>query len=120
MFPKYHKLLAKFTVAVAPAILAVIPPLLLRLTMIHATAAAAGCATGPSVPPPAEAWPWDTTACATAAVGQACFTSCNWPSYDGPGFYVTCLLDGTWSGAGGLCLPSKPHCTEFKRGGGLH
>jgi hypothetical protein len=33
--------------------------------------------------------------CAAAAVGQQCTTPCNWPAYDGSGYFVTCLLDGT-------------------------
>ncbi|WIA08138.1 hypothetical protein OEZ85_007594 [Tetradesmus obliquus] len=36
---------------------------------------------------------------------DACFTTCNWPAYDGLGYYVTCLPDGSWSAPGGFCFP---------------
>ncbi|WIA41032.1 hypothetical protein OEZ86_004670 [Tetradesmus obliquus] len=64
-----------------------------------------GCADGPAAAPPEGGWPWNAKPCASAAVGQQCFTTCIWPAYDGSGYYVTCLPDGSWSGPGGFCFP---------------
>jgi hypothetical protein len=79
----------------------------IKLLLLFAIAAAAACAEGPSAAAPPEAFPWNATACAASAVGQQCLTNCRWPSYDGPGYWVTCLGDGTWSGPGGSCFPGE-------------
>ncbi|WIA20647.1 hypothetical protein OEZ85_005025 [Tetradesmus obliquus] len=63
-----------------------------------------GCADGPAEAPPGGSRPWDVTACSASAVGQQCFTTCNWPAFDGMGYWVTCLPDGSWSGPGGFCF----------------
>uniref|UniRef100_A0A383WDU4 Tyrosine-protein kinase ephrin type A/B receptor-like domain-containing protein n=1 Tax=Tetradesmus obliquus TaxID=3088 RepID=A0A383WDU4_TETOB len=63
-----------------------------------------GCADGPAATPPEGGRPWDATACASSATGQQCFTTCDWPAYDGGGYFTTCLSDGTWSAAGGFCF----------------
>uniref|UniRef100_A0A383V6H4 Sushi domain-containing protein n=1 Tax=Tetradesmus obliquus TaxID=3088 RepID=A0A383V6H4_TETOB len=69
-----------------------------------------GCASAPTDAPPTGALgPWAGKDCSNAAVGAQCFTSCNWPAYDGSGYYVTCLPDGSWSGPGGFCFPTS--CT---------
>uniref|UniRef100_A0A383VLH2 Sushi domain-containing protein n=1 Tax=Tetradesmus obliquus TaxID=3088 RepID=A0A383VLH2_TETOB len=64
-----------------------------------------GCAAGPAAPPPEGGWPWKADGCSASTVGQQCVTTCNWPAFDGSGYYVTCLPDGTWSGPGGFCFP---------------